>query len=112
MQISIDIDICLSRVHGKSLDLLVESLMEAWHQSGATSQDYIVVQVDLQVCITLLNRLPGYHGQTAFVQANYTRVKDCLSRSETLPVVHLNDPLVIWQFVRALLLVQGVSTCD
>lgn len=64
---------------GQRHDLLLETRLETPHQGGAAHQHYIVVQVDLQVTVTLLNRLEGNLSDTGLI---VVRLIDAVSGGE------------------------------
>jgi len=64
MKISENIDVSFGAVLCDDVDLLLESLLEARHDCGATSQDDIIVKVNLKIRITFVDRLSSHLMET------------------------------------------------
>ena len=116
MQRRTDRDLSLGVVPAQLVDLLVEPLLEVSHQSGATRQDNVIVEVDLQVGVHLLDRLVGQPGDPTLAlfelgvrHLDNRRVEHALGGRDSLAMRHLDD-LLVWQLVGSLLLGQVIVT--
>lgn len=59
-------------------NLLIESFMESRQKGSASCQNDIVVEVDLQVVVTLLNCVKGYIGKAAHFRTYQSWIEDNL----------------------------------
>ena len=64
MEVSENIDVSFGGVLSDDVNLLLESLLEPRHDSGSTSQDDIIVEVDLEIRITFVNRFSSHLMET------------------------------------------------
>ena len=109
MQDRVDLNICLGLATSKVPQLIVKSLWESLEQSSTSSKHNIVIETDLEVLITLLNRVVGKSCNTTvtvlqlrMALSNKSWLEDALSSCDSLVMVDLND-VSSWKFIRPLL---------
>ena len=109
MQDRVDLNICLGLATSKVSQLVVESLWESLEQSCTSSKDNIVIETDLEVLVTLLNRVVGKSCDTTVTVlqlrvalSNQSWLEDALSGCDSLVMVDLNDGSS-WKFIGPLL---------
>ena len=105
------IDVGLRVVLGEGANVLVEAVREAAHESGATRQHDVVVEVDLEVGVALLDGFVGDLGDAGLslllVVVAVLRVEDNLGGVDALALVDFDDAAA-GELVAALLLVKAV----
>ena len=60
VKVSEDVDVRLGGVLSLLENLVLESLLEAWHHGGATSKHNVIVKIDSEVRVALVDRLASH----------------------------------------------------
>ena len=116
MQSRTDRYLSLCIVSGQLMNLLIEPLLEVSHEGCASSEDNVVVQIDLKVGIHFSNRLEGKLSNATFALFEFwvlhiddRGVEHALSGRDAFTERYLND-LLVRKLIASLLLGQVIVT--
>ena len=104
MKICCNVEICFECITSPLKQFVLKPLFEPRKHCSPTSQNYVIVELDLKVGITLLNCIKGQFINPNSTQSSNLRVEQELCSVEPSSMIYRDDSLPIWQLIGSLLL--------